>query len=83
MKRFRLKYLIMTAQREQRLFAAAELPALLRLSSDQIDRLVQTGQLRTIRICGEVRVTSNELDALVETYAQIERRKNPHVQSIQ
>jgi predicted DNA-binding transcriptional regulator AlpA len=52
-----------------------DLPGLLQLSQEQIDRLVSTGQLRPIRICGEVRFDSNELDALIETYKQIGKRK--------
>jgi excisionase family DNA binding protein len=73
----------MTTQQDRRLYAGAELPELLNLSPEQIDRLVKTGQLRALRICGEVRFDSHELDALIETYKQIERRKNPNVNFIQ
>ena len=66
----------MSTQHDRRLYAASELPGLLQLNPDQIDRLVKTGQLRTIRICGEVRVDSHELDALIETYKQIAKRKS-------
>ena len=72
----------MVTQQDCRLYAGTELPALLRLTQGQVDWLIQTGQLRTIRICGEVRVTSHELDALVETYAQIAKRKQ-HAEVIQ
>jgi predicted DNA-binding transcriptional regulator AlpA len=73
----------MSASRDRRLYLAGELPALLQLSQEQIDRLVKTGQLRALRIAGEVRFDSNELDELIETYKQIERRKNPNVNFIQ
>ncbi len=72
----------MAAQQEQRLFAAAELPALLQLRPEQIDRLLQTGQLPTIRICGEVRVTSHQIDSLIATYSQIAKRKE-HAEVLQ
>jgi hypothetical protein len=73
----------MSAASPRRLYVATELPTLLQLSQEQIDRLVGTGQLRSIRICGEIRFDSHELDALIETYKQIERRNNPHVAVIQ
>lgn len=65
----------MAAQQARRLYAGGDLPELLRLTPAQIDRLVQTGQLRPIRICGEVRFDSHDLDALVQTYKQIAQRK--------
>jgi len=67
---------------ERRLYNGDELPGLLQLSKEQIDRLVTTGQLRPIRICGEVRFDSHELDALIEIYKQIAKRKS-HEGSIQ
>jgi len=60
---------------DRRLYVAGDLPALLQLTQGQIDDLVKTGQLRTIRICGEVRIDSHELEALIETYAQVAKRK--------
>ena len=65
----------MAIRPELRLYVAGELPALLQLSPEQINHLVNTGQLRTIRICGEVRIDSYELEALIETYAQVAKRK--------
>jgi hypothetical protein len=41
--------------------------------------LVSTGQLRTIRICGEVRFDSKEVGQLIETYNQIAKRKEENV----
>lgn len=66
----------MPNQPERRLYKPDELTALLQLSQEQIDRLIKTDQIRTIRICGEVRIVSNELDALIETYKQIAQRKH-------
>jgi hypothetical protein len=65
----------MASPQECRLYTGTELPALLRLTPEQVDRLVKTGQLRPIRICGEERFDSRELDALIETYKQIAKRK--------
>jgi hypothetical protein len=65
---------------DRRLYQIGQLPDLLQLSPDKIDWLVKTGQLRTIRICGEVRFDSNEVSQLIETYNQIAKRKLDHVQ---
>jgi hypothetical protein len=65
----------MAIQHARRLYAGADLPALLQLSAEQIDRLVKTGQLRQIRICGEVRFDSRDLDALIQAYKSIAQRK--------
>jgi hypothetical protein len=65
----------MAAPEDRRLYAGAELPGLLRLTPEQVDRLIKTGQLRPIRICGEDRFDSHELDALIETFKQIAQRK--------
>lgn len=65
------------------LYLEAELPEALQLTPDQINKLVRTGQLRPIRIAGETRFHSHELNALIETYKQIARRKEPHDHSIQ
>ena len=65
---------------ERRLYQPMELPGVLQLNQEQIDWLVNTGQLNPIRIAGEVRFDSRELDALVDTYIQIARRKKTYVQ---
>ena len=44
------------------------------------DRLVSSGRLNPIRIAGEVRFDSRELDALINTYQQIAKRKKSYVQ---
>ena len=70
----------MHTQTDRRLYQIEQLPDLLQLRPDKVDWLVKTGQLRTIRICGEVRVDSNEVRQLIETYNQIARRKEEYVQ---
>lgn len=70
----------METQTERRLYQIGQLPDLLQLSAPQIDWLVKTGQLRTIRICGEVRFDSHEVSELIATYHQIAKRKLDHVQ---
>jgi hypothetical protein len=65
---------------ERRLYRVEQLPGLLELNPDQIERLVATGQLRTIRICGEIRCDSLEINQLIETYSQIAKRNNEYVQ---
>lgn len=66
----------MQAQQERRLYSTEELPAVLQLNQDQVDHLIQTGQLRRIRICGEERIDSREVDQLIATYKQIAERKD-------
>jgi len=69
-----------TSTTVRRLYLPSELPEILRLTPEQIDHLVRTGQLRPIRICGEDRFDSRELDALIETYKQISSRRHSYVQ---
>ena len=70
----------MPIQSDRRLYLAVDLPAVLQLTTEQTDWLIRTGQLNPIRIAGEVRFDSRELDALIDTYAQIARRKKTYVQ---
>ena len=70
----------MSLSSERRLYQPIELPGILQLNQEQIDWLVNTGQLRTIRICGEIRFDSNEVSELIATYRQIAERKQEHVQ---
>jgi len=67
-------------QTERRLYEIGQLPDLLQLDKDKIDWLVRTGQITSIQICGEVRFDSNEVGQLIETYSQIAKRKEHHVQ---
>jgi hypothetical protein len=69
----------MNPQSERRLYQPMELAGVLQLDQEQIDWLVNTGQLNPIRIAGEVRFDSRELDALINTYQQIAKRKKPYV----
>ncbi len=70
----------MQMQHERRLYQIEQLPDQMQLSPEQIDWLLKTGQLRTILLCGECRVDSNEVSELIETYSQIAKRKLDHVQ---
>ncbi|MFB3813099.1 MAG: hypothetical protein ACE14L_03230 [Terriglobales bacterium] len=69
----------MPIQSERRLYQAGELPEILHLTPETIDWLVNTGQLNPIRIAGETRIDSREVDALIDTYKQIAKRKKDHV----
>ncbi|MDG7000165.1 MAG: hypothetical protein JRN15_13750 [Nitrososphaerota archaeon] len=55
-------------QPERRLYQPEELPGLLQLTPSQVDQLIRTGQLRQIRICGEDRIDSHEVDELIDAY---------------
>lgn len=68
----------LSAQRA--LYRRDELSALLALDETQIDRLIRTGQLQPIRICGETRFDSHQLAALITTYRQISSRKRDQCQ---
>lgn len=70
----------MPIQSDRRLYQATELPDVLQLSEAQIDWLIRTGQLNPIPIAGEVRFDLRELDALINTYSQIAKRKKTYVQ---
>ena len=70
----------MQTQHERRLYQIEQLPDVMQLDDTQIHWLVSTGQLRTIRICGQVRFDSNEVSELIETYSQIAKRKQTYVQ---
>jgi hypothetical protein len=70
----------MPSNSDRRLYQAMELPDLLQLSQEQINWLINTDQLHPIRIAGEVRFDSRELDAVIDTYLQIAKRKKTYVQ---
>lgn len=65
----------MHARQEQRLYQRTDLVNLLQLSEEQVGQLIRTGQLRPIRICGEERIDSRELEQLIGTYRQIAQRR--------
>lgn len=65
----------MQAQPQRRLYQPEELPGLLQLTQEQVDRLIRTRQIHPIRICGEDRIDSREVDQLISTYRQVAERK--------
>ncbi|SEG46829.1 Helix-turn-helix domain-containing protein [Bryocella elongata] len=64
----------MTTTRERRLYSAAQVQELLNISRHDVDRLINTGQLVGIRLCGEVRFDSKDLEVLIETYKRVAER---------
>jgi len=60
----------MALPQERRLYVDTDLPALLRLTQEQIDWLVNTRQLQPLQICGESRYDSRQIDDLINTYLQ-------------
>lgn len=58
------------------LYRSDELPALLKLTTEQVLRLIATGQLTPILICGEERFDSREVSALIDSYIRVNRRKS-------
>lgn len=60
----------------RRLYQKGDLPDLLQLNPEQIERLIRTGQLCPIQICGETRFDSHEISTLIATYKQVAERKN-------
>lgn len=64
----------------RRLYQKGDLPDLLQLNPEQIDRLIRTGQICPIQICGETRFDSHEIDSLIETYKQVQKRRHEYIQ---
>ena len=60
---------------DRRLYQPAELPAVLQLSEEQIDWLVSTGQLNPIRIAGEERFDSRDVNQLIDAYKCVQSRR--------
>jgi hypothetical protein len=65
----------MAAPQDRRLYAGADLPELLQLTQEQIDWLVGTRQLQPLRICGQVRYDSRQIDDLINTYLTTASRR--------
>ena len=63
-------------QEDRRLSSGGELPALLQLSQEQIDWLVNTRQLNPLIICGQKRFDSRDVDTLIQTYKETALRRN-------
>lgn len=64
----------------RQLLTQEQVGSVLQLDAAKVEWLVNTDQIRPIRIAGEVRFDSRELDALIETYKQIATRKENRVQ---
>ena len=61
--------------RAKRLMARSEVDRYLALSSDQVQSLISTRQITVIRIQGEDRFDSHDLDMLIETYKKTAQRR--------
>jgi hypothetical protein len=57
------------------LYQRDHLPHILSLSSEQVDTLINTGQLTPILICGVERFPSREISQFVDTYIRVTRRR--------
>jgi hypothetical protein len=60
---------------ERRLLQYTEVSALLQLSQEQIDWLVNTRQLQPLLICGESLYDSNQIDDLINVYLKTASRR--------
>ena len=60
---------------ERRLLLRSEVESLLQLSEDKVQQLINTHQITAIRIQGEERFDSRELDLLIETYKKTAQRR--------
>ena len=63
----------------RRLLQRSELIDILQLPDPKIQWLIDTHQIRALRLCGEERFDSREVDQLIETYRQIAGRKEHRV----
>ncbi len=61
--------------RAKRLMTRSEAELYLALLHDQVQSLINTRQITVIRIKGEDRFDSRDLDLLIETYKQTARRR--------
>lgn len=61
----------------RRLLIRGEVLSLLRLSEDQVQLLINTRQIVSIRIAGEERFDSRDLDQLIESYKSTAARRVP------
>ncbi len=59
----------------RRLLLRSDVESLLQLSEDQVQQLINTRQITVIRIRGEYRFDSSELDLLIETYKETAQRR--------
>jgi len=61
---------------DRRLYQPSELPGVLQLSQEQIDWLVNTGQLSPIFIAGEQRFDSRDINQLIAAYKAVQSRRS-------
>ncbi|ADW67172.1 hypothetical protein [Granulicella tundricola] len=61
--------------RAKRLMTRDQVNKYLALSHEQVQSLINTRQITVIRLKGEVRFDSKELDILIETYKQTAQRR--------
>ena len=59
----------------RRLLSRIEVVALLQVTDPGFQRLVDTGQLPQLHICGEDRYDSKDVLSLIETYKRVAQRK--------
>jgi hypothetical protein len=60
------------------LYSAKRTQQILELTARQLYELERTGQITSIRICGEKRFIAEDLHILVATYKQIASKRNAH-----
>jgi hypothetical protein len=60
---------------ERRLYQPEELPTLLHLNEEQVQRLLDTQQLPQILICGQYRIDSLDVDRLICMYKNTASRR--------
>ena len=59
----------------RRLLERSELVALVNLPEPKVQWLIDTAQLQPIRICGEERFDSRDVDRLITTYKTTQSRR--------
>ncbi|HEY1984241.1 MAG TPA: hypothetical protein VGG85_02470 [Terracidiphilus sp.] len=62
------------AQRARRLLIREEVLGLLHLTDDQVQHLINTRQIMRIRIAGEERFDSRDIDGLIDSYKATAQR---------
>ncbi len=65
----------MSVQQHRRLLVRDEVIAMLQLTNDNVQQLINTRQILPLRITGEERFDSVDLDRLIETYKTTASRR--------
>ena len=55
-----------------------QVAAVLKLGSDDVRWLIATGQLKEVKLCGQVRYDSRDVFHLVDTYKKVQGRGKRH-----